>query len=296
MNEIGDAGTVRRPAQAGRFYPANPERLRREVDACFETAEGARRGVLPRPLGLIVPHAGISYSGNVAAAAWATLRDDPPDTVVIAGTNHYSAGLRGAGVWDGRAWETPLGEVAIDRDLAARIAGLGGPFHVDRAAHSPEHSIEVQVPFLQRCCPAARLVPFLVSCRTNSDCALAGRRLGGLLADDRAAGRRLVLVASSDLAHYPAAEEAEEVDARMLEPIVALDADELARREAKAVASGIPGLVCGLCGLEPVLFSLAAFQAMGARRGEVLAAATSADVPGGDRDRCVGYAAVAFNG
>lgn len=286
----------RAPAIAGTFYPAEPGALARQVEALFEGLAPpvgfAPPG--PAPLGLLVPHAGLSYSGRVAAHAWATLAADPPDTLVILGTNHFAGWVQGVAAWTGGPWRTPLGRVEVDRALAERIVGLGPPFAADDAAHRDEHSIEVQLPLLARACPAARIVPLLVTCRGPAACREAGERLGRFLAGRRAAGERLVLVASSDLAHYPADAAAREVDRRMLEPILALDPWELARREARARGEGIPGLVCGLCGLDPVLAALGAAAAMGATRGELLAEATSADVPGGDPRRVVGYAAVAF--
>lgn len=280
----------RAPAHAGTFYPADRATLEREV-------EWLLRGIPvggPAPLGLLVPHAGLRYSGAVAARGWATLAADPPDAIVLLGTNHFAAWLSGVAAWTGGPWRTPFGAIAVDAELAARIVALGPPFVADDRAHRDEHSLEVQLPFVARLCPGARIVPLLVSCPRPGGCRETGERLGRFLAGLRAGGERIVLVASSDLAHYPAHADAVAVDRRMLEPILALDPAELARREAEARSSAIPGLACGLCGLEPVLAALAALPALGAARGELLAEATSADVPGGDQRRVVGYAAVAF--
>jgi hypothetical protein len=310
---------VRRAAQAGRFYPADPRRLAQQVASLLAAAAGAAgsggvhgaepvapsgvesiggtRGSPARsgaaPLGLLVPHAGLNYSGGVAAAAWASLAARPPDTIVIAGTNHGDPYLRGVGVWPAGSWEVPLGRVEVDAGLAGRILDLGAPFAVASGAHRDEHSIEVQLPFLAHALPAARIVPFLVASAPARSCVAAGDRLGVLLRGERATGARVVLVASSDLAHYPDEASARAVDNRMLEAILALDSEELARREAAVLGEGIPGLVCGLCGIHPTLFTIAAVRAMGATHGELLASATSADA-GGDPWRCVGYAAVAF--
>ncbi len=289
---------VRYPAIAGTFYPGDPTVLAHRVDTLLgEAAE--RAAPIPRvraaaPVGLVVPHAGIAYSGAVAAAGWAALRGSPPDTVVIAGTNHFAGGLRGIAVWPDGAWRTPLGDTPIDDDLAARIAALGRPFAADRESHRDEHSIEVQLPFLARACPSSRLVPLLVSCASVQACVSAGEALGRLLAEVRAGGSTVVLVASSDFAHYPDERDARDVNRRLVPLISRLDPDAVAAEEDALRHSTIRGLSCGLCGLEPVLFVLGAFRAMGLAPGELLAEATSADVPGGDPFRTVGYATIAF--
>jgi AmmeMemoRadiSam system protein B len=235
------------------------------------------------------------FSGRVAARGWAELAPDRVDTVVVAGTNHFAGRFAGVGVWAGGPWETPIGRCPIDGELSRAIEALGRPFVTAVDAHLGEHSIEVQVPFLLRACPSAHFVPLLVSA-SPSECHQAGRRLGELLRERRAAGHRIVLVASSDLAHYPTEERAHEADRRTLEPILALDPSELERREADLRANRQAGLACGLCGLDPVMFTLAAVREMGASTGVLLAYATSADVPEGGPDRVVGYASVAFVG
>lgn len=288
-------GPIRRPAHAGTFYPASPAALGRLVDEQLGApAHGPGRQDARRPVGLVVPHAGLVYSGPIAAAAWATLRAQPPATLVLAGTNHYVAGLLGVAVWPSGTWRVPLGDVPVDAALAGRILDLGVPFAAAPEAHLREHSIEVQLPFVARACPGTAIVPLLVSLESTGDDMAAGARLGELLAAERAAGRDVALVASSDFAHYPPAAEAEAVTRALLPPLLALDAEELARREAGVRYAGIPGIACGMCGIEPVLFAVAAWRAMGLGAGTLLASGTSADVPGGDPERAVGYAAVAF--
>jgi AmmeMemoRadiSam system protein B len=289
-------GDLRGPAHAGTFYPASPVALRRLVDdQLSDPRRVAPAPALPgRPVGLVVPHAGLIYSGRVAAAAWSLLATAPPDAIVIAGTNHYQAGLIGVAAWTAGAWRIPLGDVPVDGELASRVVALGDPFRAFDAAHGREHSIEVQLPFIARACPATPIVPLLVSFDSTRDALAAGKTLGELLAALRAEGLDVILVASSDFAHYPPAAEAEAVTQTLLPPLLAINGPELARREAALRRSDMPGLACGMCGIEPVLFSLGAFEAMGLAPGSLLAAATSADVPGGDADHTVGYAAVAF--
>ncbi len=288
--------TVRPEAHAGTFYPESPTALRRLVDAQLERAASAAEPGPPaeRPSGLVVPHAGLVYSGPIAAAAWSALAARPPQVIVLAGTNHYVGDLRGVAVWPEGSWQTPLGPVAVDAGVAARVLALGTPFLARPDAHLREHSLEVQLPFVARACPGSRIVPLLVSFESTRACSRAGERLGEALRELRQSDEDVVLVASSDFAHYPPADEAEAVTRQLLPPLLALDEHELARREAELRFSGRPGLACGMCGIEPVVFALAAFRAMGLGQGRLLASGTSADVPHGDPERTVGYAAVAF--
>lgn len=299
----------RAAAVAGAFYPAGPHVLRELVE--WQLTEAGRRHPRPAgaaatgaPIGLLVPHAGLEYSGIVAAAAWRVLEgwagpDAERPTIVILGTNHRAAWLEGIGAWDRGTWRTPIGDAEVDDALAGAIVGLGPPFAVDRAAHLEEHSIEVQLPFVVSVTPQARVVPLAVSTGVGAAAIEAGARLGTLLAGKRAAGAATVLVVSSDMAHYPSSRDAESVTTTLLPAIVALDPEGLAAREVSlreqaAMGRGLHGLACGMCGIEPAVVGLAALRALGARRGTVLGAATSADA-GGPRDRTVGYLAVRFD-
>ena len=282
----------RAAAVAGTFYPSGPERLGRLIDPLLAGA-AAWPGGLDREsiVGGLVPHAGLVYSGAIAALTWKLVGEIAPTTVVLAGTDHQAAAA-GVGVWTGGPWRTPLGEVPVDRDLALRIAGLGPPFAPDDDAHLAEHSLEVQLPLLLAACPGARIVPLAVSPRLRAH-ADAGVRLGRLLAELRSAGDRVLLIASSDFAHYPPAQVCEEVDDHLLVPLLELDGDALEDLEAALLRANLPGLVCGLCGIDPVRFTMAAVAEMGATKGILLGKATSADA-GGDARRTVGYAAAVF--
>lgn len=292
---------TRPPAVAGSFYPGDPDALRSLVLGLV--AEAASRYPSPadlaEPVGLLVPHAGLEYSGVVAAAAWRLRSEASPDarraheTIVLLGTNHSAGWLNGVAVWDRGAWRTPLGTVTVDRDLAARIVDLGAPFTVDAEAHLAEHSIEVQLPFLQVLEPAARIVPLAVSAGTGAAALAAGAALGRLLAAERSAGRRVLLAISTDMAHYPSHHEATAVTAYLRSAIADVDGASLAAREHAVRLRQAPGLVCGMCGIEPAVLGLAALRAAGVDRGVTLASATSADA-GGPTSRTVGYLSAAF--
>ena len=309
MRRWGDdpaAPHVRRPSVAGLFYPASGQALRALVDELLAAAAGlpdvradsaADRGL---PVGILVPHAGLAYSGIVAAAGWSRLQEPPreptgePLTVVLLGTNHGAGWLDGVAAWDSGAWSTPSGPAGVDASLAESVVGLGRPFLVDRDAHDGEHSIEVQLPLLLAVVPTALLVPLSVSAGRGARAIDAGARLGSLLAARRTAGARIVLAISTDMAHYPPAAACESATDILLPSILALDAAGLAGREDDLRGAGIRDLVCGMCGIDPAVLGLAALRAMGATVGRVLGAATSADA-GGPPDRTVGYVAARFD-
>ncbi len=317
--EAGEALPARPPAVAGSFYPAGATALRSVVDELLARSRAAAtppslagpgRGS-PLPAGILVPHAGLVYSGVVAAAAWRLVgpaagssaggsaaagavppaAEVEPTTVVLLGTNHSAGWLDGVGVWDGGAWRTPLGDLVPEASLTQAVLELGPPFAADTRCHLGEHSLEVQLPFLSRLAPEARIVALSVGTGAGQRAIAAGARLGRLLAARREAGERVVLAISTDMAHYPAAHVAERVTATLLPLIVALDPEGLA--DAESASRGEPGVSCGMCGIEPTVLGLAALRAMGARDGVALAAATSADI-GTDPRRTVGYLAVAF--
>lgn len=305
----------RRPAVAGSFYPAEPDALAAEVERCLAAAVPPAHPAGPPPVALIVPHAGLAYSGSVAAAGWRAIAEpgparaagrgaragaggsgrgahDGPPTILLAGTNH-SARFDGIAVWDGGPWEMPFGAVEVDAPWSEALLALGAPFVAAPSAHAREHSLEVQLPLVARLLPGARIAPFLVSTGDPVGAIAAGARLGRAIAERRDALGPVVVVASSDLAHYPDEPLAREIDEHVLEPIIAVDPEELRRRELAVRAAELPGVACGLCGLDPVLLVLAAARALGVRRGSLLDHRTSADA-GGDPRRVVGYASVAF--
>ena len=295
------ASAPRPTAVAGIFYPAGADELATMVDELLGTA----RSAFPAPAGpaavmgagILVPHAGLVYSGIVAAAGWRALLPSPdpagrPPTIILLGTNHGAAWLDGVGAWDGGPWRTPLGEIPIDRELTDAVIALGDPFAADARCHLGEHSLEVQLPFVRRLAPAARIVALAVGTGTGRRGVEAGERLGELLRERRAGGSPILLVASSDMAHYPRAAVCERVTEALLPHILGLAPEALARAEAAATRVE-PGVSCGMCGIGPAVLGLAALRAMGARPGVTLASATSADA-GGDPRRTVGYLAVAF--
>ena len=277
------------PAVAGSFYPAEPSRLTALVARLLAAASGP--ALDGPPVGLLVPHAGLVYSGVIAATGWrhvGTAWPDTPVTVVLLGTNHGASWLDGVAGWGPGAWRTPLGDVPIDAELADAVLASGPPFLIDREAHLGEHSIEVQLPILQTVAPRARIVPLAVSTGTGDDAVAAGARLGALLAQP--ASRGLPGRPCHQLGHG-ALPRRDGVRPRHGRP-AATDPEPrpaaLAVTEAVLVTGGTPGLACGMCGIEPAILGVSALRAMGAGEVIALAAATSADA-GGPPDRTVGY-------
>ncbi|MEW5981714.1 MAG: AmmeMemoRadiSam system protein B [Acidobacteriota bacterium] len=279
---------IRDPAVAGQFYPADRAKLTAALEGFFADAVPDRG---EHPPVLIVPHAGYIYSGQIAADAFAQVAKMTIDTVVILGANHTTAGFDRVSVYDGAAYRTPLGQVEVDRDLAAVLARDGEVAVLDHRLHEREHSVEVQVPFVQHVFPRARIVPLVVATASPGVCARFGRALA-----EAVHGRNVLIVASSDLSHYPAADAAARVDAVTLEQVASMDAGALVQGERDAGGSSTPNLVTRACGLGPVLVAIEAARRLGARRGVVLSYANSASVAVGSRERAVGYGAVAFAG
>lgn len=283
---LADAPAPREPAVAGRFYPADPIRLEAAVRGFLGDALPA--GGEPT-IAIVVPHAGYIYSGQIAADGYRRAMSGTYDLVVILGTNHTAPGFRGVSIHEGPGFRTPLGVAPIDTALAAELIAADPEFVFDPEVHALEHSIEVQVPFVQIAFPGTRILPVIVGRPDPGLCERFGRALA------KAVGRRRVLVvASSDLSHYPAHDDASATDAAVLAAVARIDAPALRRAIETERAKGIPRLETCACGEAPILTAIAAAKALGATRGVVLSYANSGDTPVGDLDRVVGYGAVAF--
>ena len=277
---------VREPAVAGRFYPSGARELRGALEAFLRDAVPPGTA---RPLAILAPHAGYLFSGQIAADAFRQASGHRYDLVVLLGANHTSPGLRGVALHPGSGFRTPLGVAEIDRDAAQALAAEDPDCVWDAEAHAQEHSVEVQVPFVQAAFPGARILPVVVGEPDPGLCS----RLGVALA--RVVRRRnALIVASSDLSHYPSAEDAREVDRKVLSAIASLDADALRRTIRAELTRGGPSLATCACGEAPILGALAAARALGATRGTLVSYAHSGDTVLGERGRVVGYGAVAF--
>jgi AmmeMemoRadiSam system protein B len=272
---------VRRAAVAGTWYPATAAELARQVRAYIEQSEDASVPAVPESadlVALIAPHAGLMYSGPVAAYSYALLKTRRYDSIVLVGPSHY-VGFEGASVWPQGAFETPAGNIAIDELLAEGIGRESGMVGDYPDAHRREHSLEMQLPFLATLAASTPIVPIVMGFQTRE----TAHALGDAIA--RAAGdARVLLIASSDLSHFYAAGEAAALDQQVIERVNALD-DEglmvlLERRADHA------------CGGGPMVAVLRAARQLGARHASVLCYADSGDVSG-DKTSVVGYMAAA---
>jgi AmmeMemoRadiSam system protein B len=268
--------SVRPCAVAGTWYPGTRASLERAVDAHLAAA-----AVVPErcPLALIAPHAGLVYSGPVAAHAYQLVRGCAYEAVVLVGPSHF-VGFDGLSVWPRGAWDSPLGPIPVAEDLASAIASAHPPAHDYPSPHAREHSLEMQLPFVARLLPGVPIVPVVMGYQTRATAEQLGDTLGRALR-----GRTVLLVASSDLSHYHDARTAGTLDAVMLRHVEALDAEGLMRALEME-----PGHACGG---GPMVAVLRAARALGATRSRVLRYADSGDISG-DKDAVVGYMAAAI--
>jgi len=285
----GAAAAAREPAVAGQFYPGDQARLAAAIDADLARAQAP---LGPRPVALVAPHAGYVFCGRILAEAWRQARPHRYGLIVLLGTNHSDPGFTRASVWDGGPWRTPLGAAAVDARAAAALLAADPRDCVARpATHRGEHSIEVQVPWAQRLFPGVPILPVVVASEDPELCERVGRALAAAVR-----GRDALIVASSDLSHYPAQADARAVDGATLAAVAAMDAAGLQRVIGAQMRRGVRGLATCACGEAPILVAMAAARELGATRGAVIAYGNSGDVPEGGSSRVVGYGAVAFTG
>jgi AmmeMemoRadiSam system protein B len=269
----------RRPAAvAGSWYPASADALAAAVDRHLAAAE--EPGLqLTELVALIAPHAGLTYSGPVAAHAYRQLRGRSVDLAVLVGPSHFVA-FEGVAVYPRGAFDTPLGPVEVDEECAARLIAATPTVREYPAAHGREHSLEMQLPFLKRVAPPAKVVPLVMGVQRAETVRALGDALGLVLRD-----RRALLVASTDLSHYHDALVAARLDAIVIDCVSRFDADAL-----QEALDRQPDLACGG---GPTVAVMRAARHLGASRALVLKYADSGDVSG-DKSSVVGYLAAAI--
>jgi len=282
------AETVRMPSVAGSFYPSSPDVLSAQVQG-FIDHEGLKetRGEL---IGIIVPHAGYVYSGPVAGYAYKLLQEKEFDTVILIGLSHRYP-VQGAAIYAHGSFRTPLGDIEIDEKLAAQIMELNDNVIDLPAAHEQEHSLEVQLPFLQKSLLDFRIVPILLQDDSPENVSLLSQAIAQAIGD-----RPTLLVGSTDLCHYPEYKEAVKSDRVVVEAIQQFDTDYLRDQMDKYMQahSYVPELHCMMCSTGAVYTAIEAAKQLGANRIEVVKAANSGDVSIGTGDRVVGYMAAAI--
>ena len=271
---------------AGQFYPSDPDELTSLIDSCYTHPLGpGKKPPAPkqdaRVVAVVCPHAGYVYSGPVAAHSYLHVSSlASPDLIVVVAPNHYGVGSEVSTFMEGE-WETPLGRVRVDGDAASRLADAAEVVTFDPGAHRLEHSLEVQLPFLQRI--YGNGVPLLPVSLLSQDVDTAKAVAAGL--EKAVRGKRVVLVASSDLTHYEPSEVAKEKDTALIQRILAMDLEgfysTLARLEVTA------------CGYGAIATIMEAARSAGLAGAELLRYASSGDTTG-DNLQVVGYGALRF--
>jgi hypothetical protein len=262
---------MRLAAVAGQFYPGSGAELEHQLEEMLHPEKELSF------LGAVVPHAGYIYSGQVAAEVYSRL--PKAETYVIIGPNHHGLGSPVALSRD--SWRTPLGVALPDLELADALAG--SIIDHDETAHLHEHSIEVQIPFLQKRFSDFKILPICMGLQDMQTAVEVGQELSRAIDRQK---RKAIIIASSDFTHYQPQETARKVDAKLLEAILNMDVPELYDRVYRYDATA--------CGYGPIAATITAAFALGAKAGKLLAYATSGDVSG-DYSQVVGYAAIAFS-
>jgi AmmeMemoRadiSam system protein B len=263
---------IRQPAVAGQFYPSSAREIHVELDHVIHPAATARHAI-----GVVVPHAGWMYSGATAGIAYSSVHI--PNHVIMLGPNHHGYGSPYA-LYDAGKWVMPGGDVAIDEPLAAELLDNCDLLAEDPHAHLREHSLEVQIPMLQRINPSVRIVPILIGRHEPHELRELGLAIAGTI---REHGGPVLLLSSSDLNHYEDQQTSNRKDRLALDAVTALDEELLWRRCEQEEIS--------MCGVAPTYCVLVASKKLGATRAEVLDYRTSGDVSG-DYSAVVGYGAV----
>ena len=263
---------IRKPAVANQFYEGDPARLRAELSQLIPTTAHAEPATAA-----VCPHAGYIYSGHVAGAVFSRVL--VPEYVVLMGPNHTGYGSYAEIMTEG-IWQMPLGDVSIASDLSLQILNQSSMLQEGYQAHLYEHSLEVQIPFLQYLQPALKIVPICLGPIGLDDCLEIGRAVASAISSF---GKPVLLVASTDMSHYVSAEIAKELDTLAIKKILALDPAGLYNTVKE---NGI-----SMCGYIPTTITIEASNQMGAEEADLIKYANSGDI-NGDYNRVVGYAGI----
>ncbi|OPX21448.1 MAG: AmmeMemoRadiSam system protein B [Candidatus Latescibacteria bacterium 4484_107] len=275
-------GNVRKAAVAGQFYPGDRKTLESAVEGFLEKSEVFQLGT--RIIALVAPHAGYMYSGRVAAQAYRQVAGRDINVVAVIAPTHTES-FSGSAVYGGGGYETPLGGIPVHRACVEKLASyptltISDHGHRSTLSFRQEHSLEVQLPFLQSVLTEFSLIPIVMGDQDRTSCEHLGRALAEVLKEEKA-----LIVASSDLSHFHPYEEAVRLDRMVMEAVSEFD--------DRRLSDSLSSRVCEACGGGPIVSAMIAARTLGADRAEVLAYANSGDVTG-DRTQVVGYMSAAF--
>src|SRR5580700_3105211 len=261
---------IRPPAVSGRFYPSDKKKLALEIQQY--TGSETRKSVVS---GCIVPHAGYMYSGHVAGAVYSAI--EIPARCILLGPRHFPGGEAMAIISEG-SWQTPFGDAQIDSDLAAKLTLCCPLLREDRVAHQREHSLEVQIPFLQHLAPNLRFVPVVLAMHRYADLEVLGHAVAQMIAVQK---DPILLIASTDMNHYESDAITRAKDRKAIDRILALD--------PRGLYDTVNSEDITMCGCAATVAMIVAMRDLGATHAELVRYATSGDITG-DRDEVVGYA------
>jgi AmmeMemoRadiSam system protein B len=270
---------VREPAVSGMFYPDNPTKLRKDISTYLRDA--VVHDLEEEVVGMISPHAGYMYSGKVAAYGFKMIAKKHYDTIILIGPSH-KVYFEGVALWDKGSFETPLGRIDIDEDIVQEIMNIDGIIKPNIDTHRGEHSLEVQLPFLQSVLEGFKIIPLIMGIQTSSACRKLVESMSQVL---QASKKKFLIVGSTDLSHYyPYAE------AKKLDDIIVRHLDTF----------NIPGMIEDIetgkteaCGAGPIIATMMLSEKLGADHSKVLKYANSGDVSG-DKSGVVGYVSAVF--
>lgn len=272
------------PVVAGSFYPGD----RKKLQVVLDSFSAEKKIPIPEgePAALILPHAGYIYSGSIAALGYRSL-NHPVETVVLLGPSHFVP-FKGVSLFAGESVVTPLGELPVDQEACEFLMAADDHIAEIPSAFTQEHSVEVHFPLVYQYLPGAKVVPIVMGQGFEQSVKPLSQALLALWKK-----KKFLLIASSDLSHYPSYDIAKKADHEFLEGLLSGNEKEVEERNEKIMARGYPEYYCTHCGREPVAALLRFAKGVGADKTKLLAYRNSGDVTG-DHSRVVGYAAVAF--
>ncbi len=276
---------IRQPAVAGDWYPEDPQELAWMVGEMLNTVTP----VDGEPIGLILPHAAYTYSGPVVAHGFRQLEEGSYKVAVIIGSDHQDPLSAPISVWTEGGFETPFGVVPVDAALAQALVEAHPLVSADPAAHEGEHAIEIQLPFLQQVCPDCAILPILMDNDDEETVLALSTALLSVLPSEG-----VVVIASSDLSHYPTYNDALVVDGFTLEAIETGNPLSVRATVQSMLRADFANLASCACGLGPILTTMRVAGELGADTTTILRYANSGDSPYGDKNEVVGYGAVMF--
>ena len=264
----------RKAVYAGTWYPGTEDSIIKTIDSFLPGKKVAAR----KAVGIMVPHAGWLYSGKVAAQVYASAKI--PGIVIMIGPNHTGKGYM-VSLSDTDAWNTPCGSVSLDHPLSKRIIELsGGTISLDDSAHAQEHSLEIQLPFLQYFRKDIKIVPITLGTQSPDICRILGEGIAGAIKESK---QEILILASSDMTHYESLADAKKKDTLAIEEIIAMQPDKLLQTVSEHDIS--------MCGVAPTAVMLYAAKSLGATKAQLISYDTSGTVTG-DNKEVVGYAGI----